>query len=233
MPKYVSWDDAGDKSKGNGAGALFLKLEPGKKYRIRLVSNPVVYYQHWEPVICRSPGVDPKTQQTLDPLMLTGATPKKRFAIWVFDRDDANKLKVMDFPPSLCDQFAEWKANFGEAPGGPNGPDWFVKLEVPGTDRRRTKYKASNLEKAPFTEEEIRAIKEGVTVMQDGKEVKVSLKDRLTELRKENTPDEIRALLAAKQDPSGPSKAATTTIAPSASSAPAGEKKADDDGYPF
>lgn len=204
MPKYVGWDEPEERKGGQGGGQ-FLKLEAGKKYKVRLVSRPVQYFQHWDPVICRSPGVDPESGKTLDPLMLQGHTPKKRYAIWVFDREDQNKLKVMDFPPSLRDQFVEWKANFNEDPGGPNGPDWIVKLEVPGTDRRRTKYKASYLDKAPFTQEELKQITEG------------NLKEKLNELRRENTPEEIRQLLAAKGDPTGP------TSIPSAPAAEAPE----------
>jgi len=216
MPKYVQWDDA---EKSKGSGGQFLKLEPNKKYRIRLVSNAVQYFQHWEPVICRSPGV--VDGKTVDPLMLQGFAPKKRYAIWVFDREDQNRLKVMDFPPTLFEQFAEWKANFNDAPGGANGPDWVIKLEVPGTDRRRTKYKASYLDKAPFSEDEIKQIKEG------------NLKEKLTEFRKENTPEEIRQLLAAKSDPTGPS-ATSVLSTPSIPQAPVKpEKPANTGGYDF
>lgn len=232
MPTYVSWDETSDRGKGQGGGQ-FLKLEAGKKYKIRLVSRAVQYFQHWEPVICRSPGIDPKTGQTLDPLMLAGYSPKKRYAIWVIDREDGNKLKVMDFPPTLFDQFADWRANFNEDPGGPSGPDWIIKLEVPGTDRRRTKYKASYLDKVPFTAEELALIKEG------------NLKAKLADLRKENTPEEIRQLMASKNgDPTGPSVAAnaatapvaaasTTTAAAPAAAPKAAEAKPSTDGFDF
>ena len=202
MPKFVGWDEQEGKK---GQGGQFLKLEANKKYKVRLVSNAVQYFQHWEPIICRSPGVDPKTNQTVDPLMLQNFIPKKRYAIWVFDREDQNKMKVMDFPPTLYEQFAEWKANFNENPGGANGPDWVIKLEIPGTDRRRTKYKATHLDKTPFTEDEAKLIREGC------------LKEKLAELRKENTPDEILTMLAAKNvDPTGPSNVAGAPAAPKA-----------------
>lgn len=230
MPNFVGWDEAKEKGKGQGGGQ-FLKLEAGKKYKVRLVSNAVQYFQHWEPIICRSPGVDKETGKTLDPLMLQGYAPKKRYAIWVFDREDQNKLKVMDFPPTLYEQFSEWKANFNDNPGGANGPDWSIRLEIPGTDRRRTKYKASNLDKTPFTEEEIALIKSS------------NLKEKLAELRKENTPEEIRALLASKSgDPSGPSTVGTagktttteTAAAPAAQApAAAAQPKAAPAGFDF
>ena len=226
MPKYVGWDETSEKGKGSGQ---FLKLEAGKKYRVRLVSNAVQYFQHWEPVICRSPGVDPKTGKVVDPLMLANHTPKKRYAIWVFNRDEGNKLQVMDFPPTLFDQFVEWKTNFNANPGGENGPDWSIKLEVPGTDRRRTKYKATHLEKAPFTEEELKVLNEGITVMVDGKETKMTLKARLADLRRENTPEEIRAMMEAKGDPSGPRSSAK----PAAAAEPEEKPESGGDGYDF
>jgi len=201
MPSFVGWDEQGTQKKGGGG--QFLKLEAGKKYRVRLVSNAVRYFQHWEPVICRSPGVDAKGV-VLDPLMQMNYTPKERYAIWVFDREDGNKLKVMDFPPTLYEQFSEWKVNFNDAPGGPNGPDWVIKLEVRGNDRRKTQYKASNLEKTTLTPEELELIKNG------------NLKEKLAELRKENTPEEIRNLIAAKNgDPTGPSTARPNAVIPS------------------
>jgi hypothetical protein len=212
--KYVGWDE---KNPGGGGGGMFLKLEAGKKYRIRLIGKPACYNQHWEPVICRSPGVDPDTKKTLDPLMLQGFTPKKRFAMWVIDREDGNKLKIMDFPPVLFEQFAEWKTSVNEDPGGQNGCDWSIKLEIPGGDRRRTKYKATSLAQTPLTEEELKAIKEG------------GLKEKLYEARKANTPEEIRAMLAQKTgaDPSGPSDpvvAGASQDAVSTGAAPSSEK---------
>ena len=210
--KYVGWDE---KNTGGGGG-MFLKLEAGKKYKVRLVGKPASYHQHWEPVICRSPGVDPETKKTLDPLMLQGFTPKKRFAMWVLDREDGNKLKIMDFPSVLFDQFAEWKASANEDPGGANGPDWSIKLDIPGGDRRRTKYKATSLAQTPLTDEELKAIKEG------------NLKEKLYEARRPNTPEEIRAMLAQKTgaDPSGPSEptAAPASDAAAAGAAPSPEK---------
>lgn len=203
MPSFVGWDEQGEKKKGQGGGQ-FLKLEAGKTYRVRLVSNAVRYFQHWEPVICRSPGVDAKGT-VLDPLMQMNFAPKERYAIWVFDREDGNKLKVMDFPPTLYEQFSEWKVNFNDAPGGPSGPDWKIKLEVRGNDRRKTQYKAAALDKTPLTSEELELIKNG------------NLKEKLAELRKENTPEEIRNLLAAKNgDPTGPSTARPNAPIPTA-----------------
>jgi hypothetical protein len=186
MAKFVDWKDgsSGDRGDGGGGGQ-FLKLQGGNSYTIRLVGRPIRYMQHWEPVICRSPGVDENTKQVIDPLMVQGYQPKPRYAIWVFHREDANKFKVMDFPGVLMDQFKEWAVTNNCDPGREKGPDWVIKLEVPGGDKRRTKYHSTaKMNSAPFTEEEMKLLKES------------KFHDKLVELRKPNTPDEIRAMMA-------------------------------------
>lgn len=206
MPKYISWDQTNQGkggSGGKGGSSSFLKLQAGNKYKIRLVGRPLAYWQHWEPVICRSPYIDEKTNKILCPLMNMGYEPKLRYAIWVFDRDDGNKLKVMDFPASLKDQFGEWKANFNEDPGGQSGPDWVVKLDSPG-DKKRTKYKGSYLDKAPFTKEEADQIAEG------------NLGAKLAELRRDNTPEEITKMLQDAGISGGAKPAAKAEAAPPA-----------------
>jgi len=186
MAKFVGWTDStpsGDY--GGGGGGQFLKLQGGNTYTIRLVGKPIRYMQHWEPVICRSPGVDEKTKQVIDPLMVQGYQPKPRYAIWVFHREDGNKFKVMDYPGILMDKFKEWAVTNNVDPGREQGPDWVVKLEVPGGDKRRTRYHATaKMNSTPFTAEEMEILKAE------------KFHDKLVDFRKPNTPDEIRAMLA-------------------------------------
>lgn len=227
MSSFVGWDEPTEKAKNAGSG-LFLKLEAGKTYRVRLVSNAVRYFQHWEPVICRSPGVDPKTNVVLDPLMQMSRPdgspyqPKERYAIWVLDRQDANKLKIMDFPSVLYERFAEWKTDFNEAPGGANGPDWKIVLEARGNDKRKTQYRAERLDKTQFTTEEIDRCKAGITV--NG--TQVGLKEHLANLRRANTPQEIRDMLAAKGNAtSAPNTTKPATVPTGTSEVSLGDSK--------
>lgn len=226
---FRGWESRGD-SGGGGMGGLFLKLEVGHKYKVRLISRPIGYLQHWEPIICRSPGND-KNGTPLDPLMIRGFKPKERFAIWVFDRNDDNKLKVMDFPPSLFDQFVEWKDAYNEEPGGKNGPDWSIRIESKTGQKRNARYKALALDRSPLTEEELERIKAGFNG--------VPLKDKLVELRKDHSPEEILAMLAeseGKGDGDGGGEEAeqanekteTKTSAPKASAAPSASEEDDD-----
>ena len=217
MSSFVGWDEPTGKARTGGAGGgsgMFLKLESGKTYRVRLVGNAVQYFQHWEPVICRSPGVDPKTNTVLDPLMQmskpdgTPYLPKERYAIWVLDRLDGNKLKIMDFPGVLYDRFKAWKADFNQAPGDVNGPDWKIELQARGGNKRNTQYIAERLDRTPFTTEEIERIQKGLTI--NG--AQISLRDHMANLRRANTPEEIRNLLATKSDPTGPTGANKSVV---------------------
>jgi len=184
MSQIVDWDELpkNPSSKGDGKGksdgVKYLKFEDGKRYRIRLISKPVAYQQHWKPVIVRSPGTD-KDGNVIDPLMQLGFKPETRYSIWILDREDNNTLKVMDFGASIYKEIVEWKVGFSEEPGGMNGPDFQIKIE--GIKRNR-KYKILALERKPFTQEELDMFKQS------------KLREKLEEIRKPNTPEEIRKI---------------------------------------
>jgi hypothetical protein len=207
---------------------MFLRLKAGNKYRLRLVGRPVRYLQHWEPVRARSPGKKPDGTP-ICPLIARGHEPKVRYAIWVMDRDDSSRLKIIDFPGMLLERFRDWKNAFnGEEPGGKTGPDFQVEVNVPGGDVRRTRYKATALDRAPWTAEETETFKKGI----DG----MPLKDKLLQLRREHTPDEILKLLQEKEGTSGggPSGDVGSAPASQAASNPApSQPSGDDDDFAF
>lgn len=189
MSSFVEWSEEEQQPQKKSTGSSFLKLEAGKRYTVRLVGKAYKYFQHWEPVVCRSPGTDPETGQVLDPLMQAGLEPKLRYSIWVLDRNDGNKLKLMDFPSTLFKTFLEWKEAYNEDPGGIQGTDWNIKLEVPaGGNKKNTKYSAFPLKQTPFTPEEAELIK------------KMQIREKIVELRGPHSPEEIRAMIAAKKN---------------------------------
>ena len=189
--KVFSWNEipANPNQKKSGKSA-FLKLEPGQTYTVRLVLDPIAYLQHWEPVICRSPFKDEKTGEIIDPLMALGHEPKQRFACWVLHREDGNTLKLMDFSVGLAKDFKRWStANGGESAGGMKGPDFRIIVEK-GETKLKTRYTAVHINVAPFTQDEIAVLKaSGGT---DG------LMSKLKDLRRDHTPEEIRAMMAEK-----------------------------------
>lgn len=195
---FVEWEEnekTNSRPGGAGGGSKngFLKLQNGVRYRVRLVSKPVRYFQHWEPVPCRSPGIDESTGQTIDPLMQLGYKPKKTFAIWVIDRADG-QFKVMDFPQSLYNEFLKWKQGFNEDPGGHRGPDFQIWRECPSGNKMQTRYNAIALDRVEFTEDEKTFIKNN------------NLRQKIEDLRKAHSPEEIKQLLAKHQEGGGAPK---------------------------
>jgi hypothetical protein len=225
MAKVMDWGDAETKGGSSGEkGSLFLRLQEGK-YRVRLISKPVRYLQHWDPIRAISPG-EGEDGTIIDPLMALGHQPKPRFSIWVLDRDDENRLKIMDFPQSLCNVFSQWKQMHNGEPGGKEGPDFQISVIAPGGKNQYKKYEAMAFERIPFTEDELKRIKEG------------NLKDKILEYRRADTPEEIRAKLAEKNiavpDSAGaPAAPAAEASAPTATEAPAPAAPAGGDDLDF
>ena len=185
MGNIIDWEDVPkpsyDNSKKDGpgkSGITYLKFEDNKRYRVRLISKPMNYHQYFKPIICRSPGCD-ENGTVIDPLMQMGFKPDSRYSIWIFDREDNNTLKLMDFGIGLYRDIVEWKVGYNEDPGGMNGPDFQIKTEGIGRNR---KYKVLALEKKPFTEEELQIIKTG------------DLRKKIEEIRKPHSPEEIRKM---------------------------------------
>jgi len=219
MAKVFGWKDIptdNPKKDGGKRPSRFLRLEPGNEYTIRLVLDPIGYMQHWEPFRCRSPYKDEKTGEIIDPLMALGHEPKPRFACWVFDRNDSNALKLMDFSISLAKDFKKWSStNGGESAGGMKGPNFRVIVEK-GATRLQTRYTAVHMDVAPFTQEEIAVLKaEGGTE---------GLMNKLREYRKDDTPEEIRQMMAQRGisgPPQPPAQVAQASAQPAAPAAPA------------
>jgi len=141
---------------GQGGGGIFLKLSEGK-HKVRLVGKAFEYTKHWDPINVSCPGKDggcPICNRDGDNVART------RYAINILDRDDDNKIKILDAGPQVFTAFRDYWESAKVDPGGKDGPDLIVKVEVPGGDVRRKKYSVIPLQPAPFTEEERAMIKE-------------------------------------------------------------------------
>jgi len=149
MPK-VDWSSVGsDKKSGNGESS-FLRLKEGK-YRIRLLGNPHQFFQHFDPAAVICEGSPDKC-----PICKSGNSPKMRYATNVIDRAD-QKIKILTGGPQIFEVFKEYAVEVGD-PGKKDGPDFSIKVEVPGGNKLATKYKTSTLDKKPLTQEEIAMI---------------------------------------------------------------------------
>ena len=230
--KIFSWSDIPTESSSGGGNksSMFLRLEVNNTYTLRLVLDPICYYQHWQPIRCRSPYKDPETQKVICPLMALGYEPKPRFSCWVLHREDGNALKLVDFSQGLAKDFKKWqKANGNESPGGMKGPDFRIVVE-PGEGRIKVKYTCVPMNVAPFSAEEIAVLKAA-----GGTE---GLKEKLQELRKDDSPEEIRKMMAEKgigvaqpqtqEAPPSQAPAAAAPAAPETAAAPATPASDDD-----
>lgn len=162
---YVGWGDVGGKKSYNGGGKgetnypEHVRLQEGTPSRLRLVDKPFKFWRHYDPIMAISPGYAD------DVCWQAGHQPRERYAIRVLDRSDGNKLKILEGGPSIFNDFKGYfELTSGKDPGGQNGPDWLIKVEIPmgkngRKDRRMTKYHVMRDEKAPFTKEELASIK--------------------------------------------------------------------------
>jgi len=198
----IKWDDVDTGSKQGGKGGsggrsndMFLKLEPGKTYRVRPVGNPCTFHAYW----VSSPDNPKRFNRAIteDPenciiRQKYNQEAKPRYAVNVIDRADG-KLKVMEAPGSVFDAIRSWAKAVGQDPGARAGADFQITVVVPaGGDRKRTEYKTTPMLQTPFTEEERAMLKEKGLY-------------KLEELYKPTPQNEIEAKLY------GPSK--TTTAA--------------------
>jgi hypothetical protein len=139
-------------------GGDFLKLEPGKTHKIRIIGKPYLIYKYW---IER----DGQTRRaiTADPKNCVIHTkhneqPKQRFAITCFDRADG-KLKILEGPMTILKSIGAWYQESGIEPGSAKAGDFAIKVERQGTDARTTRYHVMFLKFVPFTNEEVEAYK--------------------------------------------------------------------------
>jgi hypothetical protein len=163
MSGFVEWDEveqpkSGFNSQGNsGNSGKFMKLEPNQTYRVRPVYKPIKFYKYYN----RKDG-QLRSAVTEDPQNCTvkakypDLKPQTRYACLVFDRNDENKLKILEGPQSLFNVFKHFKkVAQGAEPGGKDGGDFQIIVHCPnGKKDRNTTYECEFIENVSFTQEE-------------------------------------------------------------------------------
>lgn len=153
---FVDWNYSSSGGKGN-----FLNLVSGNQYRVRPIGQPVIMHKYFR----TDENGKTRTAITADPESCSVAQkhpdlkPTTRYGVYVIDRNDDNKVKVMEFPQSVFNAFGQWAQNMKIKPGGKEAFDWSINVTGAGLKKR---YNASALEKTPLTQEEISAYKEAV-----------------------------------------------------------------------
>lgn len=213
----VDWNNVDPKPQTAGNNKdNYLRLEAGKKYRIRPCGKPLEVNRYYIPDATgktRSAITeDPKT--CIIHQKYPTQTAKLRYAIKVIDRAD-NKVKILEAPPSVFRPMREWAEATGKDPGGIDGADFAITVEVPsGGDKRRTVYKTMALVPTMLSEEEVTMVK--------------GSQPKLAEIYKATPQDKIEAVLFGPAPASGGTsngQAPTTASAPR----PAAQVAADDD----
>lgn len=165
----VGWEevDSSERSQSQ-SGGLFFTPQVGKKNVIRLVGKPHRFMRHWnfnkEVCLKESPNDD-----TYCPMCeVDDRAPSLRYIIFVLDKGDLDennvpKLKLYEAGPSVFKHFKTYMEMREVDPGGKDGPDFVIRKNVdnPGNPLSTT-YDVLALDKAPFSEAEIKLIKEKI-----------------------------------------------------------------------
>lgn len=159
-----------------------------KTAKVRLIGRPYRYFEYLHPIKVRA-DYDPFAgRERQDPLAKLGFVPRGRNVMFVFDRRDDNKMKLMFFDHfqgdiddedcrcdcpqhqheiakedrRLFEAIAAYKIRGNIEPGGPQGPDFDVRIEVRVKIVRGRKYFVSQKSEAsasrepkPFAEKEL------------------------------------------------------------------------------
>ncbi len=198
---------------GGNDGFLKLKPDGSRKdniYKVRFCCSPVFYYQWFltnvnksgKSIIVRSPlrgedangkaitdenapYVDPLCY-LIDPDSKDGRTyrPSLKYATFILDRGDNNKLKVLDFTPPLYRQLAAWSQANGLSCSAVDAPPFSLGVIEGSTPQTRNQYKytvSSGLNREPFTEDEKRLL---------------SSRDLIDQLAKLRKPDSVEDICA-------------------------------------
>ena len=185
------WEDPSSTGGNSGGPGTWMKLKKRPEpYRVRLVSSPEIFRQHYlafKPLNLKRQPISPSlkedgTQDKDQDIAWNegGWVPGKRFASLVIDRE-TGQIRILEAGAQVFTAFGNYKKMFGSNPAGAHGPDWLISV---GQDAQgKTEYTTvSDVKKGPvpFTAEEQAMIEN----------CKIDLKKTY----KRATPEEIRAL---------------------------------------
>lgn len=154
MSGFVQWNEV-----PSGGGTNFLALKSGNTYKIRPLLQPLNFCKYFHKVDgkMRTAVVSEEVVAQMASKHPQLNRPANRYAMYVLDRNDDDKIKVMEFPISVYKQFANSFQATGNEPGSnKNGSDWVIKISGSGYN---TTYETTFVAGTPLTEEEVNAIK--------------------------------------------------------------------------
>lgn len=168
----ADWDGVAPAPKGGGKRqndglSLFMKLEPrpGKPYAFRLACTPTKFRKHrWAFRTLRQWPISPATdikEKDLDVAWSHGKfTPPLRYAAFVFDRENGNRLRILEESADVFGPIGNHAHLFKINPASPTkGFDWVVEVTEDATGKRQYMV-TMDAQKGPtpLTEAEIKAL---------------------------------------------------------------------------
>ncbi len=188
MTQEVDWDGIDNNSGYDNSDRRpkvdYLRVPDGGRSRIRLVSKPMQYYKHWDPIMAYSPGKE------TDPLFAAGYKASRNYGLYVIDRADGS-VKVFNCSKKILMMFKEWKSIKGHNPEDfSKGSDWVIsKARVDN----KWQYNAMHIEEAPLTEDEVNSVNSTIE------------EKPLSAVFKPHTVEELQEMLDSyKANPAGP-----------------------------
>lgn len=156
MPDIVDWSELDSQSQrqNSSGGIRFLKLESGKTYELRFVGQPLKFFKYF---IAGKSAIVADDKSNIVKLKY-GFDPSVRFAINALNRADG-QVYVVECPPSLLRDVADWGKARKTDPGGRTGANF--QVVVTGKNKM-TRYKAIALDIAPFTDAEKEYLKANI-----------------------------------------------------------------------
>lgn len=153
------------RSTTDGKKVKYMVFDKPGMYTVRLVGKGVKFLRHWEPFTkggVKQRIITDKKYEGEDKAWAAGFWPRETFAIYLFDRNDNNELKVLEKGKQIFGGFSSFKTVEGINPANPDeAPEFVIEVVWPKGDRRQADYKVTaRRAAAPLTAEEKQKYKE-------------------------------------------------------------------------
>lgn len=159
MSGFVQWDNV---PSGDGSRAEFLQLKSGNTYKVRPLLDAYNFHKYFHKVEGQKMRTAIVTEETVGLMAAKYPSelnkPANRYAMYVIDRNDGNKIKIMEFPFSIYKAFCNSFDATKKMPSHKtDGSDWLIKKSGVGLN---TSYETTFVTNTPLTDEEFANLKE-------------------------------------------------------------------------
>lgn len=161
--REVDFTNFNPDKKNKGNGITFLRFESGKTYKLRPFGSCVEFYKLFiakgKPSIIVDPGDKDEAAKMLSEATGKEIRPSYRNAMFVIDREDSNKIKILEGGPQIFDAFGNWSTSSGIKPGAGQAGDWAITVTGEGVGGNNPrKYAPVYMGPVMFSDEEKKTI---------------------------------------------------------------------------